>query len=237
MQGDITNTTCTAPLLNTCERDANDLLSQYPLYDPSRGIYTAWGAIPLPWEFENDPSDERWGSAEYVDEYGYRTGDQVIVISDDGRLVTLYTATADGPVPAGPFDPDLWTEVCHVTTSEPVGLPTISELRSRYRYFDPDTAYISNDTVLLDSRCGDYTCAYIATDEVLPNTDVPPSSPWLKLYCVANGSVSQCGRRVVCGPGRTITDLSSGDTDLICAPVPYWYRPVPDYDTTSPVES
>jgi hypothetical protein len=237
VQADIANISCTAPSLNTCERDANDLLAQYPLYSTGRGVYTAWGAIPLSWDFENTFSNEQWGSAEYVDEHGYRTGDQVLVISDDGRLVTLYTATADGPVPAGPFDPDLWTEVCRVTTAVPVGLPDITELRSRYPYYDPDTAYIANDTVLRDSGCGDHTCVYIATAAVPVNTTTPPTPPWLRLYCVPNGSPSQCGRGVVCGPGRTVTDLSSGDRDLICAPVPYWYEEVPVYDTTESVES
>lgn len=91
----------------------------------------------MSWEFENDPSDERWQVAEYVDEHGYRIGDQVIVVGNDGYLITLYTATADGPAPAGPFDPSLWTEVCHVTTSEPVGLPNIATLLSQHPYYDP----------------------------------------------------------------------------------------------------
>lgn len=274
VQADIADPSCVSASLNTCLRDANDLLAQYPLYDTTRGVYTAWGAIPFTWDFEESPGDERWGSAKYIDEdgylngvytawgaipyawgfedyygnerwgsaeyvdnHGYRIGDQVLVIGNDGYLVILYTATADGPAPAGPFDPDLWTEVCRVTTSTPVGLPSIAELRSRYGYFDPDTGYVENNIVLLDSRCGDYTCAYIATEGVSANTVAPPTSPWLKLYCVTNGSPSQCGREVVCGPGRTVTDLSTGDTDLVCAPVPYWYRPVPDYDTTLPVES
>lgn len=161
VQADITNISCTAPSLNTCERDANDLLAEYPLYDTGRGVYTAWGAIPLSWEFENDPSDERWQVGRYVDGNGYRTGDQVLVISDDGRLVTLYTATADGPAPAGPFDPDLWTEVCHVTTSEPVGLPDIATLLTQYPYYDP-RSYLT--------RWGEFTAEW-EDDLTSPSSD------------------------------------------------------------------
>ncbi len=196
--GYIADPSCVSASLNTCERDANDLLAQYPLYDTTRGVYTAWGAIPLSWEFENVDSDERWKIGRYVDEYGYRVGDQVLVIGNDGYLVTLYTATADGPAPAGPFDPDLWDEVCHVTTAVPVGLPDIATLSSRYPYYDPraylnswgestadltdpdsdewDTARIANgffylrgDIVLYDTSCDDYTCVYIATADMPSN--------------------------------------------------------------------
>jgi hypothetical protein len=254
---DITDTSCVSGLLNTCGRDATSLLSEYPVYDSTRGVYTAWGEIPLPWEFENTLSDERWQVSRYVDEFGYRTGDQVLVIGNDGHLVTLYTATADGPAPAGPFDSGLWTEVCQVTTSTPTGLPDISTLLSQYEYYDPrsnltrwgefasgwgddltdpdsdewNTARIAKnffyrigDIVLYDVRCGDYTCAYIATTDMPSNPELimpgpPPADYFNKLYCVANGRESKCTKRVTCGPGRVVVDLSTGDRDLVCVPV------------------
>jgi hypothetical protein len=255
--GDISDGGCTDSSLNTCERDANDLLSQYHIYDSTRGVYTSWGNIPLSWDFENTASDERWRIARYVDESGYRSGDRVLVITNDGLLVTLYEAVANGPSPAGPFDLDLWVEVCHVTTSVPVGLPDIATLVSRYPYYDPrahltqwgefqagwnddlsgvnsDTwgeariakafFYRRGDTVLYDTSCDDYTCAYIATVDMPSDPDLvvpgpPPPSYFDKLYCVVNGRENTCVRRTVCGPGRVVVDLSSGDRDPVCVPV------------------
>lgn len=118
-------------------RDARELLSFYPLYDPTKGICTQWGDIPWSWDHEDGVSDERWQVATYVDTYSYRTGNKVLRIEEDGRRIVVYTATANVPVPAGAFDPDLWSEVCHIVVSEPVGLPNIAELESRYPYFDP----------------------------------------------------------------------------------------------------
>lgn len=204
----------TGPTLNTCGRDANDLLDQYPLYDSTRGVYTTWGNIPLSWDFENTPSDERWGSARYVDGQGYRVGDRVLVVINDGLLVTLYEATENGPAPAGPFDPELWVEVCHIITAEPVG-PDGTDV---YNYYVASTAYVTGDVVLRDTGCGDHTCVYIANSNVPINTG-PPAPAWNLLYCSPNGKVNKCVKQVVCGPGRTIVDLSSGDRDPICVPV------------------
>jgi hypothetical protein len=205
---------CNNPLLNTCERDANDLLAQYQVYDSTKGVYTTWGNISLSWDFENTGSDERWGSARYVDENGYRTGDRVLVITNNGLLVTLYESTVDGPSPSGPFDPNLWVEVCHVATAEPVGLRDIRE----YEYYAPNKVYSVGDVVLRDTRCGDDTCVYIAKSTVPTNTS-PPALVWSLSYCSSNGKANTCAKQVVCGPGRVVVDLSSGDLDQICVPV------------------
>ena len=117
-------------------KDARELISFYPIYDPGKGIYTQWGDIPWPWDHEDALSDERWQVSTYVDTYSYRTGDTVLRIEDSGRRIVVYTATSNILVPAGAFDQDLWLETCYVTVSEPVGLPSITELESRYAYFD-----------------------------------------------------------------------------------------------------
>jgi hypothetical protein len=208
----------TGPTLNTCERDTDDLLSQYQLYDSTRGVYTTWGNIPLTWSFENTASDERWGTSRYVDGQGYRVGDRVLVITNGGLLVTLYEATQNGPAPAGPFDQALWVEVCHIATSEPTGLPDIETLLATYNYYVASTAYVSGNIVLRDTGCGDHTCVYIANSNVPTNTS-PPAPVWDLLYCVMNGKASTCVKQVVCGPGRVIVDLSSGDRDQVCVPV------------------
>ncbi len=141
-----------------------------------------------------------------------------MVITNYGLLVTLYEAIADGPSPSGPFNPALWVEVCHIATSEPIGLPDIETLLATYNYYGASTAYVSGNIVLRDTGCGDHTCVYIANSNVPINTS-PPAPAWNLLYCSPNGKVNTCVKQVVCGPGRTIIDLSSGDRDPICVPV------------------
>lgn len=212
---DIRGGGCTDPSLNTCEMDANSLLNQHPVYDHTRGVYTELESVPFP---DDSAIDWDWESSPYTDEFGYRLGDKVLVISRGGLLVILYVSLANGPAPAGPFDPDLWSEVCHVSTATPVGLPSISELLGLYETYDPDITYSLGTVALRDSRCEDHTCVYISNAAVPINTS-PPSSAWNLLYCVPNNKPNKCARQVVCGPGRLLTDLSSGDRDLICAPV------------------
>lgn len=133
----IVDTGCSAAGLNTCGRDATELLNLYPLYDPEHGVYTEWGDIPVPWNHEDAISDERWQVATYTDEYAYRISDTVIVLESDGLTVVVYEAIANIPVPAGAFDSSQWSEVCRVTVSEPVGLPDVTILLDTYPFYDP----------------------------------------------------------------------------------------------------
>jgi len=133
----ISNTGCTAAGLNTCGRDARELVNLYPLYDPEHGVYTEWGDIPVPWNHEDVISDERWQVATYTDEFAYRIGDTVIILEADGTTVVVYKATSNVSVPAGVFNPALWSEVCRVTVSEPVGLPDVTTLLSKYDFYNP----------------------------------------------------------------------------------------------------
>ena len=137
---DIADTGCSAAGLNTCGRDATELVTQYPLYDPEHGVYTEWGDIPVPWSHEDAVSDERWQVASYTDEFAYRIGDKVIVLESDGLTVVVYEATSNVSVPAGAFDPAHWAEVCRVTVSEPVGLPDIKTLLNTYPFYDPKSS-------------------------------------------------------------------------------------------------
>lgn len=142
---DVKDNSCTSPLLNTCERDALQLLSEYPIYNPSSGIYSKWGDIALSWDTENLLSDEKWSVASFTDEFAYRIGDTVIVIENDGYRLGVYTATANVPSPAGAFDHTKWTLLCSVVTSEPVGLPSIQDLLSKYEYYNPKAFLTSWD--------------------------------------------------------------------------------------------
>lgn len=137
---DVVDTGCGAAGLNTCGRDARELVNLYPLYDPEHGVYTEWGNIPVPWNHEDVISDERWQVATYTDEFSYRVGDKVVVLESDGLTVVVYEATSNVPVPAGAFDPAHWAEVCRVTVSEPVGLPDIETLLSTYPFYNPKSS-------------------------------------------------------------------------------------------------
>lgn len=152
---------CTSEKLNTCGRDAKELLSDYPLYEARKGIYTQWGDIPWSWDHEDLASDEKWQVSKYVDTYSYQVGDTVLRVEDSGRSLVVYTATSNVPVPAGAFDPDLWSEVCHVVVSEPVGLPDIGALEEQYSYYAPE-AYLT--------EWGDFTESW-STDLTDPDSD------------------------------------------------------------------
>lgn len=83
--------------------------------------------------------------------------------------------------------------------------------------------YEIGSVVLYDSGCGDLTCVYVATADVPPQfaQTPPPRQYWEKLYCLVNGKPSKClsGPPPCDRPGRIKVSLSSGNNDLICAPV------------------
>ena len=253
---DIVDTSCTSAYLNTCERDANELFQTYRSYDPTNGIFRKWGNIDIAWGYENSLSDEKWGVAKYIDQYAYRVGDEIVRSENDGYRTVVYRALVNIAPPAGAFNPAQWEVVCSVSTTEPVGLPTIDQVLADYGYYEPrpfltrwkefDSAWGSDLTdpdsdmwsdakiekpyvyevgsvVLYDSGCGDYTCVYVATDDVPPQSinSPPPRQYWEKLYCVVNGKPNKClSESAPCNrPGRVKVSLSSGNNDLICAPV------------------
>lgn len=114
-------------------------LSKYPLYNPNKGIYTKWGEIELPWN--TDILTDQWQVAEYFASIAYNAGDKVIRIEDDGYRIVLYEANVDISAPPGAFDSSLWTEICRVVVSEPVGLPSYQYLVDNFTYYSPKSAY------------------------------------------------------------------------------------------------
>ena len=240
---------------NTCGKSVEEILQQYPrFYNERAGIYTEWGDIDLPWD-EVNTLNGVWQVAEYTDSNSYVVGDEVVRIEDDGYKLVVYVATSNVPVPAGSFNPALWSEICHIVTSEPVGLPDISKLLGKYEYYNPKKYlttwseageewnidlnsdewgeykiekqyfYRSSDIVLYDTRCGTYTCVYVATQDMPANNELivpgpPPADYWQKLYCVKNDKEDKCEKKVTCSqPNREVVSLSPGDNDLICVPV------------------
>lgn len=208
---EIVDSSCESNLSSNCGISLSELLSLYELYDPTRGIYTEWGNIAVPWDLE-DP----WDSAKYIDEYAYLAGDRVILIKNDGRLVVLYECKENLVPPAGQFNESKWDEICRIAVSDPgFVLPSIESLESDYEYWDIDNVpYSFNSTVLRNSVCGDFTCVYVSISQT---SSPPPSSGWSKLYCVKNGRPNLCEESEKCR-GKFVY-LSSGFTDRICVPV------------------
>ena len=210
-EDEIVDSSCESGISSNCGISLSELLSLYEFYDPTKGIYTEWGNIDVPWSL-----DDPWNSAKYTDEYSYRDGDRVIVIKNDGRLVVLYECTEDLPPPAGRFNESKWNEICRISVND-VGsvLPRIESLELEYEYWDSEnTPYPTNSIVLKNSPCGDDTCVYLSLSET---SSTPPSSAWSKLYCVENGRPNLCEESGKCR-GKVVY-LSSGFKDQICAPV------------------
>jgi hypothetical protein len=255
---DIIDESCQSLTINTCDRDTLSLLQTYPTYNTAKGIATKWGDIAAPWGFESEFSVESWGSARYVGQVSYVSGETIVRIESDGYRVAVYEALEDIPAPAGPFNRDLWKEICHASSSVPVGLPNVSSLSELYSYYNPrgfgttwgefneswgkdlvdpnsdewgqarferESFYETGNVALYDSRCGDYTCAYVAikpmpNDPDLIRSGPPPKEYWEKLYCVPNGKPNICEKKVTCTrPNTKLVSLTGRDEDLVCLPV------------------
>ena len=214
----VSDITCTSPVLNTCGRDANELLSLYPLYDPRKGIYTEWGSIPWSWSHEDALSNEEWQTSRYLDSYSYRTGDTVLRIEDSGKRLVVYTATANVPVPAGVFDSSLWLETCHVVVSEPVGLPNITNLESKYEYYNPKLYF---------TEWGDFTESW-STDLTNPNSDQWDNARIERQYFYKAGDTvlfeTSCGNYTCVY--AAISDMPADSALIAPGPPPtaYWQR-------------
>jgi hypothetical protein len=216
---DFVDTSCNRESLNTCGGDAYDTLSQYSIYDPGKGIYTAWGDIPLPWETENDLSDEAWQSARYVGGFGYRAGERVVRIEDEGYVVTVYECVTDTPAPSGAFDPTFWSEICRITSSVPLSPFTYTELLSKYKYYDT-SPYIT--------KWGDFTSGW-EDDLTDPNSDVWNDAKILKEFYYRAGDVvlydTACGTETCVYVA--LTDISTNAVTLEPNSPPsntYWQR-------------
>lgn len=219
-QNSVVNTTCSSPNLNTCERSFEDVIVESPLYEMSIATSRKWGNIQFSWGFSNTLSDEKWGVANYTNQYAYLSGDTATVIEDGGYLVVVYRALTNISVQPGVFNPLLWEKVCEIRVSEKVGILTYNELLSKYQYYAIGETYQSSEIVLYDQACGNITCIYAATSTSTSDPGTPPSAYWKKLYCVENGKQNKCENIKKCPSGTyQIISLSSGNNDLICAPV------------------
>ena len=130
---------------NSCGESIQELLDTYSFYSSQKGLYKSWGDIEFPWQISNltpnllsSSTDDRWRVSSYHAINAYFTGDRVLYIEDDGYKLCLYEANQDIVALSGPFDRTKWDQVCCVETTIPVGLPTIEELRERYKAYALD---------------------------------------------------------------------------------------------------
>lgn len=128
---------------NSCGVPIENLLELYPFYNTQKGLYKSWGDIEFPWEIDNltpnlliSKTDDRWKVSKYHAVNSYFTGNRVLLIEDDGFRLCVYEALENIVAISGPFDRSKWNQVCCVKTTIPVGLPTIEELRERYKLFN-----------------------------------------------------------------------------------------------------
>ena len=121
---------------NSCGKSVEELLSEYPIYSPQRGLYKSWGDIIFPWDIDYEvrsnlkysDTDDRWKVAKYAALYAYFEDDRVLYIEDDGYKICLYEANQNILAIAGPLDKTKWDQICCIELSEPFGLPTIEEI-------------------------------------------------------------------------------------------------------------
>lgn len=139
-EGDVVDRSCARESVNTCGISIKTLFDTYPIYDPQKGLYKSWGDIEFPWEISSltpnlliSSTDDKWSIASYRALVAYKEGTKVLVIENDGYRVSLYEANEDIAAISKAFDSSKWTKICHVETTEPAGIPTIAELKARYK--------------------------------------------------------------------------------------------------------
>jgi len=135
---------------NSCGISLQELLDTYEFYEFQKGVYKSWGGIDFPWKITPSTfnlnyaeTNDKWSISLYRETIAYFVGDRVLYIEDDGYLISLYEATEDIPALSPPLDRTKWDKVCSIRVSEPAQLPTIEELKERYRPYVLDL-YLEN---------------------------------------------------------------------------------------------
>ena len=135
---------------NSCGISLRELIDTYEFYEFQKGIYSSWGGIDFPWQITPSTfnlnyaeTNDKWSISLYRETIAYFVGDRVLYIEDDGYLISLYEATEDIPALSPPLDRNKWDKLCSIRVSEPVQLPTVQELKERYRPYALDL-YLEN---------------------------------------------------------------------------------------------
>jgi hypothetical protein len=140
---DVVDKSCSRESINTCGISIEELFATYPIYNPQKGLYKSWGDIEFPWEISAftpniffTETDDKWRVAKYRAVVAYPQGSRVLYIEDDGYRVGLYEANQDILALSWAFDYSKWDKVCHVETTIPAGIPSISELLERFDLYE-----------------------------------------------------------------------------------------------------
>lgn len=158
VESGVVDRSCLRDNINTCGMSIEQLFDTYPFYNPQKGLYKSWGDIEFPWQINNltpnlllNSTEDKWGVASYMGVVAYHEGDRVLVVEDDGYRIGVYEANTDIVSISKHFDSSKWVKVCHVETTEPAGLPTVKELRSRYKPYKLE---------LYDKEWGEYHASW-----------------------------------------------------------------------------
>lgn len=158
VEGSVVDKSCLRDNINTCGMSIRELFDTYSFYNPQKGLYKSWGDIEFPWQISNltpnlllSQTNDKWSVASYMSLVAYHQGDRVLVIENDGYRIGVYQANVDIVSISKEFDSSKWTKICHVETTEPAGLPTVEELRARYRPYRLE---------LFDKEWGEYHASW-----------------------------------------------------------------------------
>lgn len=143
LEYDVKDLSCTRESINTCGKSIDELLAEYPLYSPLSGLGTTWGDILFPWETDEntpnldlDQSIQTWSEAKFKSIVSYYEDSLVLLIEDDGYVISLYKANQDVYSANPAFDYTKWDKVCSIELTSPTALPSIEELLSKYEIFN-----------------------------------------------------------------------------------------------------
>jgi hypothetical protein len=140
-EGTVVDAGCSREV-NTCGMSIDDLLNDYSFYSSQRGLYKSWGDIEFPWQISEltpnllfSETNDKWGVATYRAVVAYAEGSRVLLVEEDGHRISLYEANEDIEAASRAFDRSKWTRICYIDTTIPAGIPTIEELRERYKRY------------------------------------------------------------------------------------------------------
>lgn len=141
----IINTDCAKGVVNTCGMSIEELLDTYEFYDYQKGLFKSWGEVDFPWKISEASSnliysetDDKWGVSAYKGIIVYPTGSRVLLVEEDGYIISLYEAKDNVLSISGAFDYSKWKKICEVRTSIPAGLPSPGEILERFEEYKLD---------------------------------------------------------------------------------------------------
>lgn len=146
----IADKSCSRADLNTCGIDISELIESYDFFSAQKGLYKSWGDISFPWEISQgtpgllfEGTTDKWSAAAYKPSVAYPLGSRVLMIEDDGYLITLYEANTDILSSYVRFVPSQWDKICSIVSVTPAGVQSEAELRTLYQPYGLKYSFLS----------------------------------------------------------------------------------------------